>query len=333
MLVAPPGGLRQKLALLLPSAVAFACSTSAGGTPAKSGSGTGAVMLDGLVARGDFCVLEFGGIYFEVNWKLGGRVTSAKVGQNELLTGPALNAVNFGSTFWTSPQSDWSWPPVAEVDSGLYSASVDAISCTLVGPVVASSTPAVNGIRVTKKFSADFEKQAIVAEYTLTNTTGAAKKLAPWEITRVAAGGLTFYASDSAPMQAGTRPLLPTSHAHGVYWFRHDESTPKDGKLNSDGKGWVAHVTPQNAVLIKTFPDIQPSEAAAGEAEIEIYANAHAAAANAYVEVENQGAYTEVRPGGQLSWTVRWYLRALPPNIFATPGNPDLVAFVTQAIQ
>lgn len=290
-------------------------------------------MLDGPIARGDFCVLEFGGMFFQVNWKIGGRVTSAKAGQKELLTNASVNAINYGSTFWTAPQSDWNWPPVAEIDSAAYEVSADAISCTLVGPPVTSRSGVVSGISITKKFSADLAKQAIVAEYTLKNASSAPKKLAPWEITRVAPGGLTFYASDSAPMKAGTRPLLPTTSGGGIYWFKHDANTPLESKLNADGKGWIAHVSPENAVLIKTFPDIQQGQAADGEGEVEIYANTNATAANAYVEVENQGAYSQIAAGASLTWAVRWYLRTLPANIPATPGNADLVAFVTEAIK
>jgi hypothetical protein len=290
-------------------------------------------MLDGPIARGDFCVLEFSGIFFEVSWKLGGRITSAKVGARELLTDASLNPINYGSTFWTAPQSDWHWPPVAELDTAPYSASTEAAGFTLVGPVVTSIDGVVAGLAVTKRFSADFAKNAIVAEYTLVNTSSVAKRVAPWEITRVARGGLTFYASDSAPMQAGERPLLPSTRSGDTYWFQHDERTPVEGKLNADGKGWVAHVTPERALLIKTFPDIQQSQAAAGEGEVEIYANLNVKAPNAYVEVENQGAYSEIPAGGSLQWTVRWYLRALPENVSAAPGSADLLDFVAETIK
>ena len=290
-------------------------------------------MLDGPIARGDFCVLEFAGIFFEVSWKTGGRITSAKLGDRELLASASVHPSNYGSTFWTAPQSDWHWPPVAEIDHAPYAASSEGAAFTLVGPAVSSVAGVVADLSVTKRFSADFVKKAIVCEYTLVNTSAVAKTVAPWEITRVGRGGLTFYASDSAPMQAGHRPLLPTLRADGVYWFEHDENTPVEGKLNADGKGWVAHLTPERLLLIKTFPDIQQAEAAQGEGEVEIYANLKASAPNAYVEVENQGAYRAIPAGGSLSWSVRWYLRTLPDNIDARAVSRDLVAFATEAIK
>jgi hypothetical protein len=290
-------------------------------------------MLDGPIARGDACVLEFAGMFFRIDWKLAGRITSAKIGDDELLTDARVDALNYGSTFWTAPQADWHWPPVAEIDSAAYSVSADATSCTLVGPAVTSVSGVLHGIRLSKRFSADLERQAMVVDYTIENATSTKKRMAPWEITRVAPGGLTFFAADSAPMQAGTRPLLPTSSGAGAHWFKHDVSTPPDSKLNCDGKGWIAHVTPENALLIKSFPDIAQSQAAAGEAEIEIYAKSNATAAHSYVEVENQGAYAEVPAGGSLRWTVRWYLRKLPSALPATPGNAELLRFVTEALK
>jgi hypothetical protein len=51
------------------------------------------------------------------------------------------------------------------------------------------------------------------------------------------------------------------------------------------------------------------------------------------VEVENQGAISDIPAGGMSSWTVRWYVRTLPSTITAMPGDAALVAFVTQTIQ
>lgn len=290
-------------------------------------------MLKGPIARGDRCVLEFGNVFFEVNPQVGGRVTSARVEGREVLATASVNALNYGSTFWTAPQADWEWPPVAEIDSDPYTVEQGESSFTLRSPQVESSTDAVAGLQLTKRFSADFAKQAVVVEYTLANQSRSVKRAAPWEITRVERGGLTFYASDSAPMRAGERPLLATTQGAGAYWFRHDERTPIHGKLNADGKGWVAHVTPQRALLIKAFEDIEQSQAAAGEGEVEIYANLDATSPDAYVEVENQGAYGEIAPGSALVWTVRWYLKALPPNLSVASGSADLVALVAEALR
>ncbi|MBO7598957.1 MAG: hypothetical protein J6T70_18125 [Bacteroidales bacterium] len=52
------------------------------------------------------------------------------------------------------------------------------------------------------------------------------------------------------------------------------------------------------------FPDLKPSDPAPDEAEIQVYVNQ----GDTYVELESQGAYTTLKPGKKLDWTVRWYL-------------------------
>jgi hypothetical protein len=73
---------------------------------------------------------------------------------------------NFGATFWTSPQSMWSWPPVNAIDSGSYTAVVEGSSVTLTSPV---ATVGSAQVVVIKRFTADLEHGFIVAEYTLEN--------------------------------------------------------------------------------------------------------------------------------------------------------------------
>jgi hypothetical protein len=285
------------------------------------------LMLKQPVTRGDRCVLEFGDLYFEVTQGVGGRVTSARFGSHEILSPASVHPLHFGSTFWTSPQSDWSWPPVAEVDSAVYEVTSDESSFSLLGPrVSAPAHPAVDQIRVRKTFRADPEHQAIRVEYAISNEGARPTRLAPWEITRVAGGGLTFYASDGEPATSGPFPLTPTTRAGGALWFQHEDGFAETKQCNA-GKGWIAHATQQGALLIKVFANLTLAEAAPGEGEIEIYSNTR------YVEVENQGAYAEIPPGGISNWTVCWYLRKLPPSIALRSGSAALLSFVTATIQ
>ena len=72
-----------------------------------------------------------------------------------------------------------------------------------------------------------------------------------------------------------------------------------------DGKGWL-NFRDNGLVMSKHFPDIAPEDAAPGEAEIQVYIDAR----KTFVEIEAQGPYTELKPGEQLDWAVRWYLAA-----------------------
>lgn len=270
-------------------------------------------------------MLEFAELHFEVAAATGGRVVSVQLNHNELLSGADVNATNYGSTFWTSPQSDWNWPPIAAIDSAAFALSADATSCTLVGPQVADSGhPNVDAVSITKQFSADLAQQSVIARYTITNHGATAKRLAPWEITRVAPGGLTLYASDSAPL-GSKQP--PTTMAAGCIWFQHAPSVPADSKLLGDAKGWVAHVSADNLLLVKAFTDSPASAAAPGEGEVEVYSSP------SYVEVEDQGAYDEIPAGGALSWEVRWYVRALPSTLSPAAGNAKLVTYVSELLK
>ena len=75
-----------------------------------------------------------------------------------------------------------------------------------------------------------------------------------------------------------------------------------------------------------SYPDIQPADAAPGEAEIELFTN------GSYVEVEQQGALAAIPPGSVLTWTVRWKLRRVPGGTTVAPGSADLLSFATAAL-
>ena len=121
------------------------------------------------------------------------------------------------------------------------------------------------------------------------------------EITRVAnEGGLIFFdASVEGITPAG---LMAFSSEYGAAWYLSDEAS-ENRKINADGKGWLAYKN-ENLLLIKKFQDLKPSEPAPDEAEVQIYVNR----GKTYIELESQGAYTELKPGESLDWTVRWYL-------------------------
>lgn len=309
-----------------------ASGAGTGGNPdgGTSGGGTGGTMSATLVEpieRSGKYVLEFGDLLFEVDPAIGARITSFKFAGTELLTGTAVNADNFGSTFWTSPQATWNWPPPTEVDKGPYSPSVAAPSITFTGAPVASG--GIAGVSITKKFTANLEAQTVLAEYTITSASGGA--IAPWEITRVPSGGLTFYPTGTgAPTTGGGFPLPTTTTGAGCTWFQYPAGqAPADQKLFADGSGgWLAHVT-GDIVLVKKFMDVPAGAAATGEAEIELFVSG----TSAYIEVEQQGAVQTLAAGGMLTWPVTWIARRLPAGLTPAAGSQELVDFVQSLVQ
>jgi hypothetical protein len=267
-----------------------------------------------VYAAGDFAVV--------IDPKVGGRVNSISLGGRNFLIGSDVDLNNYGSTFWTSPQSDWGWPPPPEIDNLPYAASVSDQKLILTG----TTSPKL-GIAVTKTFSFDAATSSMTIEYAMTNYGSSTVSVAPWEITRVHTGGITFFPTGAVTYDYGNKSL-PTTETEGMTWFGYDAAQiTTDSKLFADGKdGFLAHLDGET-VLVKKFTDIPPIQHAPKEGEIEIYANR----AHTYVEIENQGAYAPLAPKATATWTVKWTLRKVPIDI-VEPKAAALAKWVREIV-
>ena len=261
--------------------------------------------------------LAWDDVSFEVDPAVGGRVTGLYLGGRNLLTGPDVDAGNFGSTFWTSPQSAWGWPPVPEIDHGPYEPAVEAEGFTM-----RSAVSAALGVDVEKRFAADSGRGAVTLDVRVRNRGPAPVSLAPWQISRVPPGGLSFFPSGDGIFPPSN---LAVREAGGLTFYAYDAAAVTDHqKLFADGReGWLAHVD-GGALFVKTFAAVPRARQAPGEAQIEIYANP----AHTYVELEVQGAYETVAPGAVLDWRVTWLCRRLPAGVTAAVGGAALVEHV-----
>ena len=238
--------------------------------------------------------LKNGNITMVIDAAKGGKILSFKYGDQESISQLRWPEA-FGSTFWTSPQKEWYWPPVPEYDKKPYTVEEkDGVLCM---------TSEVNDklkYRIRKMFKTD--GQAIVITYSIINESDEVRKVAPWEITRVQnEGGLIFF---EAPVDGITPAgLMNFKEAYGAAWYQTDE-TNENRKINADGKGWLAYCA-NGLLLVKQFEDLDASQPAPDEAEIQVYVNR----GKAHIELESQGAYTTLKPHESLSWTVRWYLQ------------------------
>ena len=225
----------------------------------------------------------------------GGKILSFKLGEAEVLNqGRFPNS--FGSTFWTSPQAEWNWPPVAEYDTLPFSAELKDGTLVLTGQKSERF-----GYRIRKRFVPNPEDGAIVITYTIVNESGETRKVAPWEISRVPNGGVVFFDAPAVE-PANNMEGLPFTFSHGAAWYVMDEA-PMNRKVNADGHGWLAF-SANGLLLVKAFEDIAAGQAAPGEAESQVYANP----GKTFVEIAEQGPCTTLAPGASLDWTVRWYL-------------------------
>ena len=238
--------------------------------------------------------LKNGDLTMTIDAAKGAKILSFKYGDQEAISQLKWPEA-FGSTFWTSPQKEWYWPPIPEYDKKPY--QVEETDGVL---KMTSEVSDKLKYRIIKEFKT--EGKAIAVTYSIVNESDETRKVAPWEITRVQnEGGLIFF---EAPVEGITPAgLMNFKEAFGAAWYQTDE-TNENRKINADGKGWLAYCC-NGLLLVKRFDDLDASQPAPDEAEIQVYVNR----GKAHIELESQGAYTTLKPKAQLSWTVRWYLQ------------------------
>ena len=256
----------------------------------------------------DLHTVVSGDVTMTINAAEGGKIISYKYKDTEVLSQIKFpNA--YGSTFWTSPQVEWNWPPVAEIDRLPYEVSEDGNALILKGKESERLK-----CSVTKKFVVDPKDGAIVVTYSIINTSDQARKVAPWEITRVPGEGTVLF--DSRVKDIAPQGLMPFVEKYKASWLSFDVKN-ENRKVNADGKGWLAYIN-NGVMMVKKFDDLAPGQPAPEEAEIQVYINM----GSNYVELESQGAYSEIQPGASLEWTVRWYL--VPVEGTAVPSKAIL---------
>jgi hypothetical protein len=330
-LVHPSSSIVISLAIVLVGLLAPSACLRAGTHSSPAALTRPASPLVAPVQRDDRYVFTSGDLSLEVDPRRGARITAFSLKGRNFLRGPEASPNSHGSTFWTSPQSDWEWPPVVEIDSAPYTGGVEGGVLTLTS-TVGTQLP----VEVTKKFSLSARDGAVSITYTMVNRGPAPRSLAPWEITRVRVGGATFFPTGDREYGSGEFAPMVGLRRDGDYtWFAFTSGPQAaDQQLFADGHGgWLAHAE-NDAVLVKVFPDIAPSKQAPHEGEIELYLHADPTDPGAcFAEIEEQGAYATLEPGGTLSWTVTWYLRPLPPGAQPIPGNRGLADFVESLVK
>lgn len=254
------------------------------------------LQLDEFRDRQSSRQLKVGDVTMTIYPTKGGKIMSLKYKDQEAISQLTMPEA-FGSTFWTSPQKEWNWPPVPEFDKQPYTVEEKDGHLVMTSPVNERL-----GFRVRKDFSTDEKDGAIVVTYSIINESNQERQVAPWEITRVFNDrGLIFF---DAPLDGITPAgLMDFKAEYGAVWYKTDE-TNENRKINADGKGWLAYAN-KGLLLVKKFDDLKSNQPAPDEAEVQIYVNR----GKAHIELESQGAYTTLKPQEKLDWTVHWYLK------------------------
>ena len=258
-----------------------------------------------------------GNVTMTVSAKEGGKIMSYKYDDKEMLS--QLRMQNqYGSTFWTSPQKEWNWPPVTEFDRGAYTDETDAANSSK-SLVLISQIARKLPFQIQKQYTPDAKGKYIRIAYTIINKGDVERKVAPWEISRVVAdeSGLIFF---DAPVEGITPAgLIPFKGEAGASWYNFEQGA-QNRKINADGKGWLAYAA-NGLLMIKKFDDLTPSQPAPDEAEIQVYVNQ----GKTYIELESQGEYKTLAPGESLTWTVDWYLIPIKDEAVPSKKLLDLV--------
>lgn len=257
-----------------------------------------------------------------------GRITQLVVSGTNRLTTAAVNPLNYGSSFWTSPQSVWGWPPPLDaVTEGVlrtdYTHAIDGDAILL---STGATTQGSESVSISKRLSADAARDVLVLEYTITNTGAAAISVAPWEVTRMVAQGFTLYPTGTSAMA----PQIPTSAIDGVTWLDYAAAgiSPQTKNIADGAEGWLAHVN-DGVLFLKVFADSPATAAAPAEGEIELYIDS----LSTYVELEQQGAYGSLSAGASSApWQVLWVVRAVPAEVDVSLGSATLVAWIRDIV-
>lgn len=276
---------------------------------------------------GSLFSLEVGNLVFTVDSTYGAKVSSLTLDGTEFMVTPDMVSTDYlwGATLWPSPQSEWDWVDSDKLvwDHEEYTASIDGDTVSFTGKEV--SVDNGDSFYFIKNFWASSADTTISLNYSMVNTTGKTIKKALWELTRVPVGGLTFWPTGQGGTWGQLAPATEEINDHT--WYDRESEDGTNLKFFADGlDGWFAHVDESGSLYIKTFEDVDQSEFASGEGEIELWV------ADEYIELENQGPCRDIADEAQLDYEVKWYLRPLPDNIEVTAGNMELVEYVKWVI-
>ena len=180
-------------------AALLACTTltaSADETDNRRNSESHQASLDGRVVTDEgeannVFTLQSNDALMSIDISKGGKILSLKYKEQEIIS-QSRWPESFGSTFWTSPQKEWNWPPVPEFDKQPYTVKQRDSHLVISSPVSERL-----GMSVGKDFSVDAKDGAFVITYSIKNESQEPRRVAPWEITRVTNGdGLIFFEPD-----------------------------------------------------------------------------------------------------------------------------------------
>jgi hypothetical protein len=273
------------------------------------------------VQEGASLVIQQDQVRMEILPNVAGRVSSLKYGNQELAVQVQMDKPkDWGTVLWSSPQSEWGWPPIDVLDNLPYRVENHDDKLVLISEIDKKT-----GYQFSKTY-VPAGKNAIAVTYRIDNHSDKKKRVGALEVTRLPpAGDVVFPTGDMAPISGIFYPL-PVQLEKGLCWFPYDAAKIRNDhhKVMLDGReGWVAY-RHKGYLLVKEFEDLPPEAIADGEREVEIFAHVD----HTFIEIKQQGAAELLAPGEFLTWTVVWHVLKLPPELKAQSFPDKLADFI-----
>lgn len=253
---------------------------------------------------GDLHTIEYSDIKVVISSEKGGRILSYTCNGKELLLPSSIHKENYGATLWPSPQKDWGWPPYPVLDIEPYETKI--LRDTL---FLESQNDTLSGYSFRKKFYISTSDTSLVIDYYIYNCSKEIKKVAAWDVCRTK-GGISFFPIGECGILDNSN-LEGVSKCENILVYRCDSTLLNSPQklFSSATNGWLAHVV-GGLLFVERFPDISVEDLPPGQGEVEIFVQED----GLYIELENHGAYTTLKPGEHLSYHQKWFLRDIGGN-------------------
>lgn len=271
----------------------------------------------------DTFVLTNGNANMTVSPSKGGRVVSLKFDDFEFLSTESQvnNQPNtYGSVLWSSPQSEWNWPPLPELNQQAYKVSCDSDKTAI---ILSSVIEPKTRYQFIKSYSLGDQPQTFKIRYKIINHSDQTKHVAAIENTRVKPVGMAFFPKGDTEPSSGIFYPLDVEIMDGIVWhqFAPEQIRQDHHKLMMDGKeGWLAY-SKGAYLFVQRFADSAADQAPDTEREVEIFGHMD----RTFSELKHQSALHHLAPGESFEWEVEWQVKKLADSLDLSLGSDDLV--------
>lgn len=254
----------------------------------------------------NYQVLTAGPVKMAIDPEMGARIASFTYEGKEILkTSRDENNWQWGSTVWTSPQSDWNWPPPL-FDTATYEfAQTSENRLHFYSPI-----DPVTNLQVIKSFRLAIDEARgplATVRYQIYNRGTKAIEVAVWENTRVPFEGTTKFASGGQLRLDIEDLTVGVKEVDGVASIEFNENQPNKQKIFYDPpaptKKYLFNMYENNGLLLlKSWK--KPRSIAPKQSPLELYL----APNEDFAELEIQGAYKTINPKEYVDLVVFWQL-------------------------